>query len=125
MELEAESGKKFITQDRLMERYTSSELMEDEKDEKEQSRRSPSPQPTPAAQADDPPTVSLPEPDTKQKREKKPVVINEYDLDQDFLKTFKEQIRLVHQQELLRKQPEETHGAVLFFYIQPPLLEKE
>jgi hypothetical protein len=112
MELEAESGKKFITQDRLMERYTSSELMEDEKGEKEQVGRSPSPQPTPAAQADDPPTISLPEPDTK-KREKKPVVINEYDLDQDFLKTFKEQIRLVHQQELLRKQQEETHGDVL------------
>jgi hypothetical protein len=126
MELEAEAGKKTMTQDRLMERYTSSELMEDEKDDARSVKRSPSLPPNDKL-ADDPPSINLSkndacgvaaagagaEPDTKPKREKKPVIINEYDLDPDFLKTFKEQIRLVHQQELLRKQQEETHGDVL------------
>ena len=49
----------------------------------------------------------------KPKRDKKHIVIQEYDLDPVFLQTFKEQIRNVHKQELLKKQEEEQRGDLL------------
>jgi serine/threonine protein kinase len=60
------------------------------------------------------PVSEPPKADTaKPKREKKNIVIQEYDLDPVFLQTFKEQIRNVHKQELLKKQEEEQRGDLL------------
>jgi len=54
-----------------------------------------------------------PLPDATENQEEKNVTISEFDLDPAFLNQFKEKIRLVHLEELKKKQEEENQGDIL------------
>ena len=147
IELEAESGKKGITSTHLLEKYMSSELLEEkeddedeeqeEKEEKEDRELSKHkvqrPKPTSRELSKHKSTSKNKEEQNDEKDEKgkknekvkkkdekeekpkkdKQVTIHEYDLSPEFLYRFKEQIRMVHQQELLKKKEEEEQGDIL------------
>jgi len=190
IELDAEAGKKGITSAHLLEKYMSSDIIEDEKEDekdeeeeeeevrevskhkvqrphpskevskhkspllekedKEQVQKKSTQQKQPT-KANQPTKASLPTQENqtntnlnkqtkpeKQSRQsvqsvetevkevkvkeedkmdkpknKKQVIIHEYDLSPDFLDRFKEQIRMVHQQEILKKIEEEEQGDIL------------
>ena len=121
MEVEAETGKKQMNQAYMLERYMSSELLEsseeDEEEEKEEVKRAPVEHVAPIVNAV--PSVVPPSPeetknvDSRKQSSDTKVVINEYDLDPDFLEKLKEQIRLAHQEELICKREEEESGDLL------------
>ena len=98
IEWEAEQGKKTISTQSLLERYMSSEFVEEEKQD-----------------VSDPPDVHVSEIAVKEKKPSRQEVkeITEHDINPHFLQEFKDQIRRVHEEELARKQQEEEYGDVL------------
>jgi serine/threonine protein kinase len=101
IEWEAEQGKRSITTQSLLDRYMSSEFIEDEKEDVPDD-------------AQDPPDVQLyADPMEKKKSKQEIKEITESDINPHFLQEFKDQIRRVHEEELARKRQEEEYGDVL------------
>jgi len=101
IEWEAEQGKKSITTQSLLDRYMSSEFIEEEKEDVPDDTQ-------------DPPDVQLSAEPAEPKKSKHDVKeITESDINPHFLQEFKEQIRRVHEEELARKRQEEEYGDVL------------
>jgi hypothetical protein len=113
IEMDAEVGKKGISAQHLLERYMSSDVLkehDDDYEEKDEDVQEPMVEQEKVEKAE---KVKIEKVEKVEKKEKGPVVITEFDLDPVFLAQFKEQIRLVHQQELRKKQEEELQGDVL------------
>lgn len=102
IELEAEHGKKAIHVQHILDVYLKSDIMEqgssedEDEDEDEEEEE----------------VASKPALSSAGKREKENE-ITEDDIDQNFLIEFKDHIRKVHQQELLKKKEEEERGDIL------------
>jgi serine/threonine protein kinase len=127
IEMDAEVGKKGISAQHLLERYMSSDVLkehDEDYEEKDEDVQEPMVEQEKVEKAE---KVKIEKaekvkiekqenqdrPVSEKKEKGKPVVITEFDLDPVFLSQFKEQIRLVHQQELRKKQEEELQGDVL------------
>jgi serine/threonine protein kinase len=126
IEWEAEQGKKFVSSKYIVDRYMSSEFIsgdmeedtEDKENDEEKTEVHPSLVKNPfylEEKKQSVPKQTDPEPEFKPKRRTKEEdvkEITEYDINPQFLDTFKEQIKRVYEQELIKKMEEEK-GDVL------------
>jgi hypothetical protein len=104
IEWEAEHNKRSISTKSLVDRYMSPEFIMEEDDEKEKQ-----------SVDEEPDTMEHPSAAKPSSSKKKDDVkeITEHDIDPFFIKEFKEQIRLVYEQEMEKKRLEDEQGDLL------------
>ena len=109
IEWEAEHNKRSISVKSLLDRYMSSEfIQEDDSSPDEMKEQEHGAAIDPNAQPQVPPTKQ-----SERKKKEDIKEITEHDIDPFFLKEFKEQIRLVYEEEVKKKKQEEEQGDLL------------
>jgi hypothetical protein len=111
IELEAESNKKYIDTSLLYKNYVATETYDSDSESETKEETKESLEETKESLFESKRIKSNEKSKTKSKRDKSKV-INEFDLNHDFLYQLKERIRNVHIEELIRKN-EENQGDLL------------